>query len=687
MTEITSLLRTLFRSPARSIGTKVFVVFFCFVVLSVAAVGTLSYSTAKSAIVNQARSSSEQTIKLAGEKLDMKLQFYANLLNQLVNNSSFTENLFQLSNDSLGMEELQRRTEELRGLLDQLALSDSRIRDITLFPIEDILEPISTVRDGVTDYRDAQWVEDIRQADSQANWLPVNEKGYLGNALMPLFAYGKMLGPKNIGTNEYVILVQIEAAVLMEMIDGVKLSEGAETALIDRQGQRMMSNVFDSSLPSLPSILVDNKGSLNGNEIRENTNGVSELIVYKQSEISSWTLVGTAPLNKLTESTDKIRALTYTAVAVCIPFALIIGFWMVLLISKPLSRMLTLMRQAANGDLKGRMDHQGKDEMGEVARAYNQMMEQLGQLVTETRQTVEEVAESSHQMALAAKQTAASAEETHLAIGQIAEGVNGLAVNADEGSVRVEEMGVQLSTAYKLQEMTSVSAQAVSETCHEGVNSVGGLILKTSETEIHFRKVSERVNGLEHSAASIHELLKLMNQMARQTKILSLNASIEASRSGLAGAGFKVIAEEIRRLAEQSNFSIAHVGDLTEGIQSEVNATVSAMTQAMPFFQELILEVHAVDRLFGNVREQMEQLMTRSGEVTSSLRHLDETQVMLMTSMSEVSAVSQQSSAASEQVTSLCADQLLIGEKLVEISAAMKGVSMKLELQMSRFQV
>lgn len=684
MTEINALARILFRSPARSIGTKVFLVFFCFVVISVVAVGAFSYTTAKSAIISQAKSSSEQTIKLAGEKLDMKLQFYTNLLNQLVNNSSFTENLFQISNESLSTEELQRRIGEIQGLLDQLALSDSRIRDITLFPLEDTLGPVSTARDGAADQRAAPWIQEIRQAEGQALWLPVEEEGYLGDALKPLFAYGKMLGPNNIGSKEFVLMVQIEAAVLKEMVDGVKLSVGAETALINSQGQRIMSNRSD---PSNPSISLENTSGLMGNEIRNNAGGKSELLVYQHSEISPWTLVGVAPLSKLTESTNKIKTLTYTAVSVCIPLALIIGFWMVLLIAKPLYRMLTLMMQAANGNLKGRMEHQRKDEMGEVARNYNQMMEQLGQLFIETRRTVEEVAGSSSEVAATAKQTATSAEETHIAIGQIAKGITSLAVNAEDGSSRVEVMGIRLSEVYGIQEMTAVSAHEVSDTCHAGVQSVSGLILKTSETEKHFRLVSNRVNGLEQSTSSIHELLRLMNQMAKQTKILSLNASIEASRAGLAGAGFKVIAEEIRRLAEQSDFSISHVGDLTEAIQSEVTSTVTAMMQALPFFQEMIQEVHKVHRLFGSVQDQMKNLISRSDEVTRSLRHLDETQVMLSSAMSEVSAVSQQSSAASEQVISLYTGQLEIGEKLVELSALMKGASVKLEQQMSRFQV
>lgn len=686
MTGIISVMRTLLRSPTRSIGTKVFLVFFSFVVVSVASLGLFSFSTAQSAIINQMKSSSEQMIKLAGEKLDMKQQFYSNLLNQLVNNSSFTENLFQLSSTSVSVDERQRRMDEIRGLFDQLALSDSHIRDITLFPLEDPIGPISTQREGIALNRDATWIKEIQQAEGQAAWLSVEEKGYLGSGVKPLFAYGKILGPHNVGSKQFALLVQIESTVLQQLVDGVKLSEGAETALLDSKGRRIISNQSNTTLPAIVLSESDNE-NLTGNEIRKDAQGKSELVAYRRSAVSSWTLAGKAPLEELIGAANKIRTLTYASIAGCVLIALFIGIWIVLMIGKPLGKMLALMKQAADGNLRGRMAHNGKDEIGQVAHTYNQMMEQIGNLVIETRRTVDEVAHSSSHMAAAAKQTASSAEETHLAIGQIAESVNGLAANAEVGSGRVEEMGARLSEVFDQQDMTAVSAQEVSNACHEGEQTVGGLIRKTAETEVRFRQVSERVIELEKSAYSIHELLKLMNQIAKQTKILSLNASIEATRSGLAGAGFKVIADEIRQLAERSNSSIGHVGNLTENIQEEVASTVSAMTLALPFFQEMIREVHAVDRLFGNVQQQMKQLITRSDNVTRSLRHLDETQEMLIASASEVSAVSQQSSAASEQVASLCAEQLLIGERLVELSAAMRGVSMKLEQQMSRFQV
>ncbi len=686
MLGIKGLFSMLFRPPTRSIGTKLFLIFFCLVCLSVAAIGLVSFNIARNAIIDQMQNSSQQTITLASEKLDMKQQFYLDLSSQLMKNSSFSEHIFQLPNQSQSKEERLRRIEEIRGLLDQLVLSDPRIRDISLFPLEDELDPISTRREGIESNKDSIWMKDIQQAGGEVIWLPILESGYLSTAPAPkpLYAYGKLLGKSNMGSHDFVLLVQIEAVVLEEMIQAVKLSEGAETAIYDELGKRIITNKADA-LNS--DFVVPNEEVSSGYEIQPNTLGEEELIAYQSSPVNRWILVGKAPLQELTGATKSIQTITYLAIASSVLVTIIIGLWLVLMIGKPLGQLQILMNQAANGNLIGRLVVRGKDEIGQVALAYNQMMEQIGHLVAETRLTVEEVAASSHRIAEVADQTATSTQEIHLASEQIAQGAIGLATEAETGNSRVEQMGSRLVEVQSLQLRMTSTAQEVNVVCHEGGDTVNRLIVRTTETEGHFRNVNQRVNGLKDSAQSIYELLKLMTEMAKQTKVLSLNASIEASRSGVAGAGFRVIAEEIRGLAERSNASIGHVGDLTESIQGEVSSTVSAMTMALPFFQEMIADVHAVHRLFENVQGQMNNLISRLGDVTGSLMHLDETQGMLTYSMGEVSAVSQQSSAASEQVASLCATQLFIGENLVELSEKLNQVSKKLEQQMQGFQV
>jgi methyl-accepting chemotaxis protein len=685
MTEWKMLIRMLLRAPKRSIGTKLFLIFFCFLSVSVAVLGLVSSGIAKTALIEQTQKSSLSSISLAGEKLDMKQQFYVDISNQLISNSSFTKNLFQITNPGLSQDELNRRISEIRGLLDQLALSDPHIRNITLFPVEDpLMKPISTEREGAEKTPDSPWVKEVKAANGNPVWLPIEGQGYLGNSPKALFAYGRVLGKSNIGSHDFILLVQVEAKVLQSMVQALKLSDGAETVITTSEGKTVQSS-SENSVVSLVELPVTSE--LTGVYTHVGQDGIERLVTYRKSKISNWSFVGIAPLHELTGAVKQIQFTSYVFVAGNIFIALLIGLWIVLMVGKPLSKMQELMKLAADGNLTGRLSSRGDDEIAQVAYAYNQMMEQISHLVLETRETVREVTDSSIQISSSAEQTAQSSREIHIAADQISQGAVNLAENAEMGTRRMEQVGGRLTEAFEYQGQMAASAQEVDQVCRNGGNTMELLISKTADTEAYFRQVADRVLKLQEASSSVKSFLKLMTEMANQTKILSLNASIEATRAGLAGAGFKVISNEIRQLAERSNSSIGQVADLTESIHVEVQSTVSAMTKAFPFFQDMIREVHAVHELFLQIQKQMDGVLRSSSNVTMSLSQLDETQIMLSHSMSEVSAVSQESSAATEEVASLCAAQLVIGEQLVELSTRMNAVSAKLESHMARFQI
>ncbi|WP_123039657.1 methyl-accepting chemotaxis protein [Cohnella candidum] len=676
-----TLARSFARSPSRSIGTKVFLLFFCFVCLSVASLGVFSFTTARSAMMAQTESNSGQAIVLAGEKLDMKQQFYLDLTGQLIKNSEFVDNLFQFANAStMPAGELDNRIAAVRDLLDQLILSDPRIRDMTLYSLEDAVPPISTDRENTAWDENAAWVRKVKDGNGRPIWLPIEDRGYRGNSPKPVFAYGRMIGKMNTGSSDYVLLVQIEASVLESMIGGVRISPSAETALFGEDGKPLISTLGAAGLSSLQvSAGQDEEGQTERRDDR--------FFAYRKSPVTGWTLAGIAPLKELTGATDRIRTTTYAAIGVSVLLALIAGIWLVAMIGSPLGKLESLMGQAAGGDLRGRLRHRGKDEIGRVAEAYNRMMEQIAHLIRETRSTVDEVAASSGELAGVASQTADSSAEIHLASEQIATGAVELAANAERTSVRVDELGQCLAEVLVQQDKMAAAAREAFESCRIGSRDVEELLRKSDLAEIRLRQAGGRVNGLAQSAASIRELLGFMTQMAKQTTILSLNASIEATRAGAAGAGFKVIAEEIRRLADRSNASIAHAEELIEAIRSEVDGTADTMADALPFFGDMAEGVHEVHRHFTNVRGSMDHMLELTNAVTGAVRELEYTQNALSMAMQEVSAVSEESSASSEQVASLCSVQMKVGESLLEISNGMKEVSGRLENQMTSFIV
>lgn len=673
------LMRSLVKPPHRSIGTRILLLFVCMVTVLVAAVGLLSYRIASQSLIGQAKASSEQTIRLAGEKLDVKQRFYQDLSNQLTHNNTFTDHLFQIAIPDIGADERERRMAEIRDMLGQLVLSDKAIRDITLIPLENEIAAISTIGQAIQLKLDEPWIEKVRANGGTPLWLPPRESGYLGSSPKPLIAYGKLLGKRNIGSRDFILLVQVDAAVLDDIGD-IQLSPGGNAAILDERGTMLAMQTPSDVFASMPLPQDVEAGSMQSEDGRL-------LYAFRLSPVSGWTVVGSAPISELTRAADHIRLITIAVIAGSVVAATMIGLMLVLAISRPLTELEALMAQAAAGNFRGRMRLTRQDEIGRVAEAYNAMAQQIGRLVAGTHRTVEELLRSSRQISGAATETAGSAAEVGHASEQIAKGAVGLSGIAEESAGHVERMSERLEAASALQRRMALSAGEADAASGQGAMATSGLLDKASATELRFRVVSERIDGLSGGAHAIHGLLHLMTDMAKQTKILSLNASIEAMRAGTAGAGFKVIADEIRALAEQSGASIGKVAGLTATIQAEVSATIAAIQEALPTFEEMIDEVGAVSRVMEDVQVCSAQVIACSAEVTDALEQLQQTQQLMAASIEEVAAVSEQSSASTEQVASLCMGQRAIGDNLVALSDKLKEVSANLEEQMNQFQV
>ncbi|WP_164779481.1 methyl-accepting chemotaxis protein [Paenibacillus kobensis] len=685
MGQSVGIIRMLLKSPSRSIGTRLFIVIICVVSVIAATVGIVSYQIASRSLVDQVKASSLQTVALAGEKLDMQQQFYLNVAGQLVNNSLFIENLFQLTSKEQRDEDRDRMSRDIRGLFDQLALSDARIRDITLIPLEDPnIRAISTIREGLEVNAAASWIEPIRSAGGKEVWLPIETEGYLGSSPKPLFAFGKLLGRNNIGSHEFILLVQIEASALEAMIQGVQISPSSTIAILDA-GNRIIarSGHSDETVTRMKAGSVEGPS---GSYISEDS-GQPVLYSYRASKLSGWIVAGTAPMSELTGAVKQIYLLTVFSIAGGFIIAVFIGLWLIRSIGRPLVHLETLMSKAASGDFRGRLNLRGRDEIGKLSGAYNRMMQQIGSLVSEAYHTVDHVLVSSKEMADSAVHTARAANEIDEASKQIASGASGLAVNAESSSGNVMQMGVKLSEALLLQERMESSAQEADAACRRGEATITGFIQNTNETERRMATVSDRIEELSGSVGAIRDVLRLMTHMAKQIKILSLNAMIEASRAGTAGAGFKVIASEIGILADHSSQSIGQVQTLTVNVEEEMSATVLAMLEANPLFQQMVSEVYGVQSAFDDIQNQMLQLIQASEEVSASLTQLTGTQEMLASSIEEVAYVAQQTSSSTEQVVALCTAQAAVGDQLVELSSRLITISDRLREQMASFQV
>lgn len=489
--------------------------------------------------------------------------------------------------------------------------------------------------------------------------------------------------------SQYIFVMEVKASVLNAQLEGINLGQNSQLQLISPEGIIISSS--DSSLVGEETPWTFVKGFPAGvptDDVRtEDEQGRDVLAVYNQQAVTDWKLVGSVPLGELTKDASSILTITLIVAAVDVVFAILIGIWMVRMIARPLGKLNLLMKEGAKGNLNVRTDHKSQDEIGQLSASFNDMMEQITGLVQQTTNTAQEVLKTAVELSDASKKTAISAKEIAIATEEIANGASSLAIEAERGSDLTNNISKQMHMVITANEEMGNAARHVESSSELGTKHLSDLLDKTHQTEDMTRSMMHKVDGLKETTSSVVKVLDVLQNITKQTNILSLNATIEAARAGSAGRGFMVVADEIRQLADQSRQSIDMVSQITDRIMSEMNETVQVLLDANPLFKGQMNAVKETNDIFVSVQQQMGDFIERLDSVTNSIDDLNQSQTVLSDAMSNVSAVAEESSATSEEVASLSTEQQSVSNQLVNLSTQLENVSNELQETLTRFKL
>jgi methyl-accepting chemotaxis protein len=485
----------------------------------------------------------------------------------------------------------------------------------------------------------------------------------------------------------YVVVADIKSSILGEELGKISLGKKSVVQLVTAdqrliatsapQGDRGYNQIWSAAKTD------QEQDSLQGKDAE----GKESLTVYSTLGTSGWKLLSVIPVGELTLEANKIMLTTYLSAFFVAILAIAIGFLMARTIAGPLNKMKKLMQEAAKGNLKVRMENRSRDEIGELTVSFNEMMEQITELVDQTSKTALEVLETAKELGEASRKTAISAREIAASTEQFATGAANLAREAERGNELTEQITGLMKYFASVNREMGDSALNVGESSKRGIDQLAELEVQTDLTGQKTAALTERVNGLKETASLVLDVLDVIQNITKQTNILSLNATIEAARAGVAGRGFMVVADEIRGLAEQSRQSIEMVAGIADGIMNEMNETVNALSEVTPLFGKQREAVKETNAIFYDVQEQMQAFIDRLDSVTASIEQLVVSQGVLSESMGNVSAVAQQSSATSEEVASLSGQQQNVSEMLVQLSNNLEQASTKLEQKLALFKI
>ena len=384
---------------------------------------------------------------------------------------------------------------------------------------------------------------------------------------------------------------------------------------------------------------------------------------------------------------NQAQITTIIVILVAMIGSIAIGYLIAQLISRPLKKVVTLVEQVANGDLTHSTDITSKDEVGALAKSMNAMVISLRKLMQDVMNTSQQVAASSEELTASAEQTSHATEEITHTIQEIAVGAETSTASLEESSTGLEEvtLGIQ-NIADSSNNISEASSLATSQ-AKMGGEFVGKTVQQIQAISESVNESSEAIRSLDKRSQEIGEITKVITAIANQTNLLALNAAIEAARAGEHGKGFAVVADEVRKLAEQSQQSSQQISELINEIQVDMARSNNSIDQVKSDVQEGLTIV-------GKTEESFEVILNSLDKVGMQIDDLAATAEQMSASAQEVSAnvasstsMSRDSSMNSQTVAAATEEQLASMEEISSASNNLSEMAMNLQELVSKFKL
>lgn len=420
----------------------------------------------------------------------------------------------------------------------------------------------------------------------------------------------------------------------------------------------------------------------------KNINGENVIVSYCSNDLAGWLVVVERPVKTAMSSVYKLLNV-YLVMFVAVIIVIVVSSQLFSkLFAKPFVTLSSVMRTIADGELKNfDIEIKSNDEIGQVYQSFKTMNENLRSLVGNIQMTAGSLASQSLQLSSATEQTSQSLTQVVTTISEMAQGNSDQASMVQTATDAISRVNDIVSDATVKTETAADKAQETLNLAIDGQDAIKRQSQKIEENNKYTKAVGESIQQLAAMADEIRNIVGVINNIANQTNLLSLNASIEAARAGDAGRGFAVVAEEIRKLAEQSDGSAGRIEDLVKSINGKIEETVLQMNQA----KDSVISMEAsaddtkksFDRIFGSVTD-LAQIVK---DVNIAFEEISEQVEEVAQQAIDISAVVEEASAGMEEISASSEEQLAAMETISNSSEELKNMANDLLTQVSKFKI
>ena len=416
------------------------------------------------------------------------------------------------------------------------------------------------------------------------------------------------------------------------------------------------------------------------------TRGDKTITAFAPITKYKWGIIVNQPEKEIFDVAVSAIYIITAILIISILLATVTAFYIARGIAGPLQKVVESVEMIADGDLSQTVTAQGVLEVNQLVKSVNHMTASLRKIIIHTASVAESVAASAEELTAAATEVGRASEEVAHTIQDVSHSAAMQTQLSNESSSAIAVMNeCIIDTVGAACEVADVSAKS-EESAENGIKQVDHAVNLMNHIQSDVSNTGKMIDILGQKSRQIGQIVEVITNIAGQTNLLALNAAIEAARAGEQGRGFAVVADEVRKLAEQSQKAAKEIAQIIGAIQSETAQAVQAMDKSGKEVTEGVRVVTASKVAFEdiysdvkNMREKVENIvglvdkqLTGSVQVEQAINSIADSAKINSDSSQEVAAASEEQNASVQEIVTAVSSLATMASQLQEVVSKFK---------------